>query len=403
MKIAYFDLIGGASGDMLLGAMLDAGLVFEALRDGLAGLNLSGYRITPQKVNKQGFQATRVDVIVEDHVTERSLVEILSLVSASHLPAQVKLDAAAIFQRLGEVEAGIHGVPLEQVHLHELGGTDTIIDVTGVLLGLRELGVEEVVCSPFPLGRGFIQGAHGIIPLPSPATAALLRGAPVVGSEIEKELVTPTGAAVLTHLAKTYGPIPSMTLHSVGYGAGGRDLPLPNLLRLLLGEKSGPTSAQVETLALLETNIDDLNPQVYDYLLDNLFQAGALDVTLAPVHMKKNRPAVQVSVLCHLHQANSLEAILFVETSTLGIRRSLVERRALPRSFQIVETPFGPVRLKLAEVTPGKTRAAPEYEDCRKLAAALGVPLQEVYQAALQSYTIKSPHHPEPVLKVVEE
>jgi pyridinium-3,5-bisthiocarboxylic acid mononucleotide nickel chelatase len=386
MKIAYFDLIGGASGDMLLGALLDAGLELTALQAALADLNLPGYSLSCRKVSKQGFGATKLDVEVQDSATERHLGDILKLIHSSKLPAPIIQRAQGIFTRLGEVEAGIHGATLEHVHLHELGGIDTIVDVTGFLLALQLLEIDEIHCSSFPLGRGFVRGAHGSIPLPAPATLALLKGAPVTGSEIEKELVTPTGAALLTSLAKTYGPIPQMTLQAVGYGAGGRDLAIPNLLRVLIGEAQASTGRQVETLVLLETNIDDLNPQIYDHLLERLFAAGALDATLTPMHMKKNRPAVQVSVLCRADSADSLEGILFAETSTLGIRRSLVERHALPRSFVTVETPYGALRLKLAEYAPGKVRAAPEYEDCRKLAAEAGVPLWEVYRAAAASY-----------------
>jgi hypothetical protein len=386
MKAAYFDLIGGASGDMLLGALLDAGLPLEALDSGLQALRLPGYQLHAQKVSKNGFGATKVDVLVQDTASERHLSDILSLVQASSLPNHIIEQAGAVFQRIGSVEAGIHGVSLEKVHLHELGGIDTIVDVCGVLLGLELLGIEQVTCSPFPLGRGSIRGAHGIIPLPSPATLALLQGAPITGSEIEKELVTPTGAALLTHLSTGYGPIPSMTLQTVGYGAGGRDLPVPNLVRLLVGEQTSPGSAVVETLVMLETNIDDLNPQIYDHLLQRLLAAQALDVTFAPVQMKKNRPGTLVSVLCQPAQANALQAILFSETSTLGVRRSTVERHALPRRFVRVQTPYGEVQIKVAEYAPGNQRPVPEYEDCRKLAAASGAPLWEIQQAALRAY-----------------
>jgi pyridinium-3,5-bisthiocarboxylic acid mononucleotide nickel chelatase len=387
MKTAYFDLIGGASGDMILGALLDAGLPPETLLEGLDALKLEGYRLNWRKVSKNGFQATKVDIEITDPHTERHLADILAVVTKCELPERIKKQAAAIFQRLGEVEAGIHGVTIEQVHLHELGGLDTILDVCGTLVGLQALGVEQIHCSAFPLGGGFIKGAHGKIPLPAPATVALLQGAPVVGSEIDKELVTPTGAALLTSLASRYGPIPAMRLQAVGYGAGGRDLPVPNLLRVLIGETAASVSAQVETLVALESNIDDLNPQVYDYLLERLFQAGALDVTLTPMHMKKNRPAVQLSVLCPPQFANELEAIVFAETSTIGIRRQTIERHALPRRFSSVETRFGAVRLKIVEYAPGKSRAAPEYEDLRRLAQESEAPLWEIYRAVLAAYS----------------
>jgi hypothetical protein len=383
MKIAYFDLIGGASGDMLLGALLDAGLPPAALIEGLDHLHLAGYRLDWRKVNQSGFQATQVDISISDTQTERHLADILAVVQNSGLPDHIRQQAAGIFHRLGAVEAGIHSVPVEQVHLHELGGLDTILDVCGVLIGLHLLAIEEVHCSPFPLGRGRVKGAHGQIPLPAPATVALLQGAPVTGSEIEKELVTPTGAALLTSLAVHYGPIPAMTLEAVGYGAGRRDLPIPNLLRVLIGEATDKTATQVEFLVMLESNIDDLNPQIYEFLMERLFQAGALDVTLTPMHMKKNRPAIQVSILCRPDSAAGLEAILFAETSTIGIRKQAVERHALPRRFASVQTPYGAVRVKIVEYAPGKTRAAPEYEDLRRLAQETGIPLIEIYRAAL--------------------
>lgn len=383
MKIAYFDCISGASGDMILGALIDAGLPFERLQSGLSLLGLEGYQLEHYSVVKNGFKATKVDVRVQDHVTERHLADILDIVKQSKLPAEVQEKSSTLFTRLAEVEAGIHGTSLEHVHLHELGGIDTIVDVVGAFMGMQMLGVEKIYASPLPLGRGFVRGAHGQIPLPSPATVALLKGVPVTGSEIEKELVTPTGAAILTALVESFGPIPSMTLSSVGYGAGGRDLPIPNLIRLLIGETNDTGAAQAETLVTLETNIDDLNPQIYDYLMECLFLNGALDVTLTPIQMKKNRPAVQLWVLCHPAHSAELEKIIFRETSTLGIRRSLVERHALRRSFQGVETPYGPIQVKIAHLSEGGTRPVPEYEDCRRLAKEKGVPLREVYQAAL--------------------
>lgn len=382
MKIAYFDCISGASGDMILGALVDAGLSFERLQSDLALLGLDGYKLESQPVVKNGFKATKVDIVVKDDVPERHLAEILAIVENSQLPGEIKGRATALFTRLAEVEAGIHGTSLDQVHLHELGGIDTMVDVVGAFLGLQSLGIEKVYASPLPLGRGFIRGAHGQIPLPSPATLALLKGIPVVGTELNFELVTPTGAALLTALAESFGPIPAMTLTAVGYGAGGRDLPIPNVIRLLLGEINLTSAAVTETLVTLETNIDDLNPQVFDYLMERLFQNGALDVTLTPIQMKKNRPAVQFWVLCRPSQAAELEAILFAETSTLGVRRALVERHALERSFQTVETPYGPVQVKIAHLADGRTRPAPEYEDCKKLAQEMGVPLWEVFRAA---------------------
>ena len=381
MRIAYFDCIAGASGDMILGALLDAGLPEASLRQGLAALRLAEFDLRCSKALKNGFSATRVEVIVAQDESERRLADIEALVTGSDLAEPIRQQALAIFRRLVQVEAGIHNRPMEQVHLHELGGVDTIVDVVGALVGLEKLGVEKVYASPLPLGRGFISGAHGQIPLPAPATLALLQGVPVVGSPIDKELVTPTGAALLTSLAESFGPIPPMTLASVGYGAGGWDLPIPNVLRLLIGDAaSGP--ATLESLVMLETNIDDLNPEIYDYVMGRLFAAGALDVFFADIQMKKNRPATLVQVLCRPGDAPALSAILFAETSTLGVRQHLVSRQALPRAIRTLETPYGPVQVKIAWWAEGKAKAAPEYEDCRRLAEQHGAPLREVYQAA---------------------
>lgn len=381
MKIAYFDCIAGASGDMILGALIDAGLSISKLTDDLAGLNLTGFDLHSRKVVKAGLSATKVDVVVTDEVTERRLPKILGLIDNSELPAEVQQGAKEIFNRLGSVEAEIHGTSIDRVHLHELGGWDTIIDVVGALVGLQLLGIERVYASPLPLGRGFTRSAHGTIPLPAPATVALLHGIPVVGSDLEFELVTPTGAAILTHIVHGFGSIPEMRLLSSGYGAGGRDLPIPNVLRVLLGEEDLEESVEIETLALLETNIDDLNPEIYDHAMARLFSAGALDVTLSPVQMKKNRPATQLAVLCRPEDATPLFEILFAETSTLGVRKQLVERHSLAREIKVVDTPYGPVRVKLARWRD-KVKATPEYDDCRELAQANGMPLKDIYQAA---------------------
>lgn len=463
MKIAYFDCIAGASGDMILGALVDAGLPLEALRQRLSALHLTDFELRARRVAKNAFAAMKVDVIVADDVPERRLADIEAIVTDSDLAPEIKERAVAIFHRMGEAEANIHGTTLADVHLHELGGVDTIVDVVGALAGLDALGVEQVVVSPVPLGRGFIRGAHGQIPLPAPATVALLKGAPVVGSPLEMETVTPTGAALLTSLASSFGPIPPMTLTAIGYGAGSRDLPIPNVIRVLIGESMPtpkpqaphhhphphehghehphdhehdhahehphrhdhehdhphthdhehphdhdhshphdhehphsptpplPTPQSPSTvyclpstthLSVLETNIDDLNPEIYGYVMEKLFEAGALDVYLSPIQMKKNRPATLLRVLCRPDDVQTMTAILFAETTTLGVREQTVARHALPRVIEHVDTPYGPVHVKVAELPDGTTKRAPEYEDCRRLAAQHSVPLREVYRAA---------------------
>jgi pyridinium-3,5-bisthiocarboxylic acid mononucleotide nickel chelatase len=385
MKIAYFDCIAGASGDMLLGALVDAGLSVESLCEKLAALNLvSEFELTAEKVSKNGFSATKVDVSIHKLQHGRHLAEIESILHESSLPGHIQEKAASMFRRLAEVEAGIHGKPVEEVHLHEVGGVDTIVDIVGTLAGLEGLGVEQVYGSPLPLGRGFVNGAHGQIPLPAPATVALLQGVPIVGSEIEKELVTPTGAVLLTGLCAAFGPIPAMKLTGQGYGAGGRDLPIPNVVRLLLGEQSETRQGiSIESLILLETNVDDNSAEINGYVMEELFKAGALDVFFTPIQMKKNRPAVLISVLCRPAEVEALEMILFQETSTLGVRRQAVERGCLERKTEVIETPYGPVQVKVARLPDGSTKRAPEYEDCRKAAQAHGVPLRLVYEAAL--------------------
>lgn len=386
MKILYFDCVAGASGDMILAALLAAGLDEGALRSRLAGLRLPGFDLRIERVQKSGIGATHVDVLVDDEAPERHLSDLVEVVEAAELPAHVIAKSVATLRRIGQVEAGIHAAPdAEHVHLHELGGLDTLVDVVGAVSSIDLLGIDRVVCSPIPLGRGFINSAHGRIPVPAPATVALLQGASVVGSEIEGETVTPTGAALLTSLASEYGPIPAMTLGTFGYGAGSKNFVIPNILRVLIGDSPALAGElKAETLALLETNIDDLNPEMYDFVMSRLLAAGALDVFLTPVQMKKNRPATLMSVLCRPDRVDSLSHILFAETSTLGIRRQDVMRTSLPREIRSVDTPFGPIRVKVAHWA-GSIKLAPEYEDCRAAAEAHGVPLRNVYAAALAS------------------
>ncbi len=382
MKIAYFDCLAGASGDMILGALLDAGLSDQDLLRGINALDLSGFDLNIQTVYKNGFRATKADILIEDNVTERRLPDIEAIIKDSDLPEEIKTKSIKIFHRLGAVEAEIHGTPLPEVHLHELGGLDTIIDVVGTLVGLALLDVRQVYASPLPLGRGFTHGAHGVIPLPAPATLALLEGVPVTGSDLDIELVTPTGAALLTSLVESFGPIPEMTLKTIGYGAGTKDLSIPNVIRLLIGTQQKDTYPIIETLMMLETNIDDLNPEIYEYVMTRLLEAGALDVTFNPIQMKKNRPGILLQVLCRPKDAENLTSILFTETSTLGVRKQSLERVSIPRTIQIIETPYGKIRMKIAQNQDGSIKFAPEYEDCRTLAETNNIPLVDIYKIA---------------------
>jgi len=385
MKSLYIDLIAGASGDMFLGALIDVGVSSESLIEQLEGLNLDEFKLQSKKVNKNGFQATKVDVLVGKQPPERHLPEILEIIQESKLPESIRVQSERIFEHIGRVEAGIHNKSLEEIHLHELGGTDTIVDITGTLLALEMLEVSSIHASSIPVGSGFIEGAHGQIPLPAPATIGLLEGLPIHGMDIQAELVTPTGAALLASLVDDFGPPPAMVLEAVGYGAGTRELTIPNLLRVLLGATS-PGFGNIEKLVTLETNLDDMNPEIYPFVMERLFQAGALDVCLIPIQMKKNRPGIQLQVLVDPNQANTLKEILFSETSTLGIRESLVDRHALPRETRAVKTAYGEVKVKIAGIPGGKEKISPEFEDCRKLAESNEITFREVYQAAIAAW-----------------
>lgn len=384
--IGYFDCPSGISGDMILGAIVDCGVSIEQIKEVLALLPLSGYELTPKRVNKQGLAATQVEVIVQERIKERKLSEIIALIEESQIPERIKRKALQVFLRIGTVEAKIHGVELESVHLHELSGVDTIVDVVGAFTGMEAMGVDEVFASSLPLAMGTIEAAHGTLPLPAPATLALLEGVPIQGSEISKELVTPTGAAVLTSLVKAYGSMPSMRLLKTGYGAGKMDLPIPNVLRLMVGERWGDTkndrSLNLEQLVCLETNIDNMNPEIYSYLAERLFDSGALDVSLIPIYMKKLRPGTLVNVLCNEEIAESLIEIIFFETSTLGIRKYPVDRYSIERKVVRINTLYGDVKVKFSRKGENDWNYAPEYEECRRLALQQGLPIIKIYRAA---------------------
>jgi len=397
MRIAYFDCIGGASGDMILGALLDAGLPLQVLQDAIVALDLPGCTVEAHKVVRGGLAATQAEVLVSDPAGERAWPEVERLVLASHLDPPVKETAHRILRRIAEVEARLHQTALDQVHLHELGSLDTIVDVVGAVAGLQALGVEAVVVSPLPLGRGQAHSLHGPLPLPAPATLELIKGAPVQGVDGEGERVTPTGAAILSTLAREYGPLPAMRVQAIGYGAGQRDLPaVPNVLRLVIGEAEMGAGDTLETLTVLETNIDDMNPQGYDHIMARLFAAGALDVYLTPIHMKKNRPGILLTVLCRPADAAALTDLLFAETTTLGVRQQTLLRRCLPREIVTVATRFGPVHVKVTRTKDGRVRAVPEYDDCHRIALERGVPWQEVVAAAQMAWERSQSASPSP-------
>jgi pyridinium-3,5-bisthiocarboxylic acid mononucleotide nickel chelatase len=382
MKIAYFDCFAGASGGMILGALLGAGLELDTLRHALAGLSLPDWQLSAAPVMTAGLSATRVTVLTKDASHGRAYSELNSLLSASRIPPDARDMSLSILRRIAEVESSLHNTALEEVYLHELGGTDTLIDIVGAVLGLKFLDVGQVFVSALPMGGGSVASRHGTLPLPAPAMIELARGAPIRAVDIQAELVTPTGAAILTTLARGYSSFPPMTLTSVGYGAGVRDLPIPNILRVLIGAPSGTRGTQSEPLVELETNIDDMNPQMYQYAMTRLFQAGALDVWLTPIQMKKERAGILLSALCRHEDASEMTRLMFEETTTLGIRRREVQRESLARETVTVGTSFGPVRVKVALLDGRVLRARPEYEDCRKLAESCHVPLPEIYGAA---------------------
>jgi hypothetical protein len=379
MKLVYFDCSSGISGNMMLGAILDAGLELDTLKEALAGLKVSGYEIEARRVKRRGIAGTLVDVKASEGEMERTLGDILEIIGESDLPEDVKERAGAVFTRLAEAEARVHGVSVEEVHFHEVGGLDAIVDVVGSVIGLKLLGIEEVYSSPLHLGRGFVECAHGLLPVPAPATLELMKGVPVYGWDIEAELVTPTGAAIITALAK-FDPPPPMWVERIGYGAGHRNLPIPNLLRLIIA--NAPGEFEEDTVVLLETNIDDMNPEFYEHVMSRLFQRGALDVFLTPIQMKRNRPAVMLSVIVSRKDMDEVLRVIFEETTTLGVRMQEVRRRKLARESIVVETRYGPIAVKVAKLGSVVKNISPEYEECRRIAEQQGIPLKVVYEEA---------------------
>jgi pyridinium-3,5-bisthiocarboxylic acid mononucleotide nickel chelatase len=388
VKVAYFDCFSGISGDMTLGALVDAGCDVELLRSGLAGLELPGWTIAAEKIWKNGMAATFVRVVTEEQRKHRGLSEILGILEKSKLPRAVSRDAAAIFRKLGEAEAAVHAVPVEKVHFHEVGALDAIVDVVGACIGFHALGIEKFSCSALNVGGGTAKMEHGILPVPAPATARLLLGRPTYSNGAQRELVTPTGAAIVAALCEDFGPQPPMSVSAIGYGAGSADLEgQPNVLRIMVGEAAGKAAAGYdEEIAVIEANLDDMNPQIYGYLSEKALAGGALDVYTTPVQMKKNRPGVLLTLLCRPPDADALMSLVFAETTTIGARAYRAQRRALPRETVSVHTRYGDVHIKVSRVNGSTLHAAPEYEDCRRIAAAKDVPLQSVIREALRSY-----------------
>ncbi len=380
MKICYLDAFSGISGDMTVGALIDAGADSAALVCALESLG-TGAKFEIERTNRRGIAASKFRVIAGEAKGHRHLKDIVELINRSATPERVKRNASAVFERLGEAEAKVHGIPLAKVHFHEVGAVDSICDIVGACAGFDLLGVDAIYSSAVNVGSGTVKTEHGVLPVPAPATAALLAGKPIYARGPGVELTTPTGAAIATTLAAEFGPLPPMRISATGYGAGDKDFPEhANVLRVLVGDT---TDAQESTsVAVLEANIDDSSPQVLGYAMERLLEAGALDVTLESVLMKKNRPGTLVRVIAKPEDRETLAQMMFAETSTLGLRIYPAERRVKARRTLEVETPHGKVRIKIAD----NGSFAPEYEDCRKLARAAGVPLKQILTEANLAY-----------------
>jgi uncharacterized protein (TIGR00299 family) protein len=444
MRIAYLECFSGISGDMFLGALVDAGVSPQLLEDTVAALGV-GAKLEISRVLRSGISATKIDVWVDgekdmpreeywakqsashahdhddhhDHAhphehehehghhhshgesslagvpaphkhEHRGLTEIRKIISAAKISDPAKNTAISIFEALGAAEAKIHNVPLESIHFHEVGSVDAIVDIVCAAVGVEALGVDEIVCSSLNVGGGMVKCAHGTFPVPAPATVELLKDAPVYSAHVQAELVTPTGAAIVRKLAKRFSTFPEMKVEKSAYGAGSRDFPgYPNVLRIVIGEAAAKMNAktQSDTISVLEANLDDLNPQVFGYVMDRLLEEGALDVFGVPVQMKKNRPGTLLTVLCKPEDADKLTQLVFSETTTLGVRHREESRQTLARRWESVRTEWGEVRIKIASMNGTVTNYAPEYEDCRKLASEHHVPLKTVIQEAMRIYS----------------
>ena len=395
MRIAYLDCSSGASGDMLLGAMIDAGANLSAIQAGIDSLGLPSCRLVTAETNKRGFRALQLTVEHEPEHVHRHLSDIVAMIRQSALTKPQQELAEQIFHRLAEAEARVHGTSVEKVHFHEVGAVDSIADIVGVVIAWDLLGVEQAICSPVPTGHGFVEIAHGRCAIPAPATAELLKGVPLASCDVEGELTTPTGAAIISTIIDRFGTLPAMSVERIGYGAGQHDFGHPNLLRLLIGEAAAPDSGNAPTptadsIVLLETNLDDTPGEQIGYCTEQLWQAGALDVAVVPIQMKKGRPGVQIAVQCPPADAERLAAILFRETTTLGLRRSIVERITLRRQAVSVDTPWGEVAGIEAWLPDSTRRFSPEYDACARVARQADVPLSDVYAAAREAYASKT-------------
>jgi len=388
MSILRFECFSGISGDMIMGSLLDLGLSLDDLRAGLEKLNVKNFSVSARKVVKSGVSATKFDVEMGEEHSHRHLSHIVKIIEGSELTPGVKERAVAIFRRLAEAEAKVHGTTVEKVHFHEVGAIDAIVDIVGACIGLELLGVKEIYCSPLNVGTGFVDCAHGTMPVPAPATAELLRDIPIYSNQVSGELVTPTGAAIVSTLAKEFGPMPAFRIRGIGYGAGSKDFKgTANVLRALQCEFVAEASVTpADRVVVLEASIDDMNPQICGHLLDRLLSSGALDVFTSPVQMKKNRPGLLLTVLAPMHLADALGSQIFEETTTIGIRYHETERRVLEREVEVVECEFGNIKVKVSKLNGKIINFAPEYEDCRQAALTRGIPYKWVQSRVVQLF-----------------
>ena len=379
MKIAYLDCFSGISGDMMIGALIDAGFPIEELKRALQSLPIEGYTLDVTREERNYLFGTRFKVNVSRNPhPHRRFSDIKALIRTGNLSPSVREKSISIFESIAVEEGKIHGCPAEEVHFHEVGAVDSVVDIVGSVLGMEYLGIATACASSLPLGSGFVDTSHGRIPLPAPATVALLKGIPVHDSGLKEELVTPTGAALVRGLAHSFGSLPAMVIEKVGYGVGSRTLAdRPNLLRILIGQEQGP--ANEETVLILESNLDDTNPEWLGFLMERLFEAGALDVVFSPGYMKKNRPAVLVQVVAKPHHKDQLMDLLFSESTTLGVRFHYTQRRVLERSSTELDSPWGTMKVKKIFRPDGSSQLLPEFEECRRIAKDRGLPLKEIY------------------------
>lgn len=396
-RLLYFDCFSGISGDMTLGALIDAGLPLGELKRALGSLAVDGYDISTKRVLRAGVSATQFIVHEHQHDHDhhdhrhdhphRSLPEIFTVIDGSALSPAGRDRAKQLFQRLAEAEASIHQMPIEKVHLHEVGALDSIIDIVGAVFGLEWFGADRIVASALNVGGGMVDTAHGHFPVPAPATVKLLGDAPIYGGSVQQELVTPTGALIVSSYASSFGPIPRMTVEHVGYGAGGRDIPsTPNVLRVVVGRAEGEGHAQAERVSVIECEIDDMNPQIFGVAMDRLYAAGALDVFYVSVQMKKNRPGTLLTVVAPPERRAALADVIFRETTTIGLRHYDVDRECLRREIVNVETPIGAVRFKVAWRDGRIINAVPEFDDCVRLATAHNLSVKDVQALAVKAY-----------------